>query len=61
MDLFAFHDPVIKVVVEVTISNLEMEVFEDCSVIHQVETVVNVEVLLLCKDKGVFDQLVEGH
>ena len=61
MDLFEFHDTVIKVVVEVTISNLEMEVFEDCSVIHQVETVVNVEVLLLCKDKGVFDQLVEGH
>jgi hypothetical protein len=61
LDLFALHDPVVKVVVEVAISNLEMQVLEDCRVVHQVQAVVHVEAFLLCQDQGVLDQLLQGH
>jgi hypothetical protein len=60
-DLFAFHDPVINIVVEITIANLEMEVFKDSGIIHKVEAVVNIEVFLLGQDQCVFYQFIKGY
>lgn len=37
-----------------------MQIFEDSSVLHQVETVVDVKSFLLRQDKGVADQFRVG-
>ena len=60
-DLFAFHDPVINIVVEITIANLEMEVFKDSGIIHEVEAVVNIEVFFFGQNQRIFDQFIKGY
>jgi hypothetical protein len=60
-DFFAFHDPVINVIVEVTIANLEMEVLKYSGIVHKVEAVVDIEVFLFGQDQCVFDQFIKGH
>ena len=47
LDFFALHDPVVKVVVQVSVSNLEVQVLEHCCVVHQIQAVVHVVALLL--------------
>lgn len=60
LDLALFHDPVVNVVVQDSISSLEMQVLEGCRVVHQVQTVVHVVSLLLGQDQGVLDQFLIG-
>lgn len=60
-DLFAVHDPVVHVVVEFTIAHLEVQVFEGSRIVHQVQTVVDVEPLFLCQDQRILDQFYVGH
>ena len=60
-DFFAFHDPVINVIVEVTIANLEMEVLKYSGIVHKVEAVVDIKVFLFGQDQCVFDQFIKGH
>jgi hypothetical protein len=51
--LAALHDPVVHIVVEVAVSHLEVQLFEEGSVFHDVETVVHIEPLFLGEDQGV--------
>lgn len=60
-DFLALHDPVVKIVVEMSVSHLEVQILEDCGVVHQVEAVVDVEAVALGQDQCVADQIAVLH
>jgi hypothetical protein len=55
----AFHDPVVKVIIQIAVSHLEMQFLEHGGVVHQVETIVHIEALDLGQNKGILDQHVK--
>lgn len=56
--LLALHDPVVEVVVEVSVADLEVQVIEDECVVHEVEAVVDVVAELLGEDECVLDEFL---
>lgn len=61
VNLLVFHDPIIEIVVQVTIALLEVQFFEGRGVLHQIQAVVHIAVEFLGHDQGIVDQLLVGH
>jgi hypothetical protein len=45
-----FQDPIVKVVVEDSISSLEVQILEDGCVVHEIQAVVDIVALLFGED-----------
>ena len=60
LDFLFLHHPVVQIVVEDAIACLKMKIFEGCWVVHQVETVIDIETLLFSQNKGISNQIIVG-
>mmetsp|Transcript_62819 Transcript_62819/g.132646 ORF Transcript_62819/g.132646 Transcript_62819/m.132646 type:complete len:304 (-) Transcript_62819:653-1564(-) len=52
--------PVVEVVLQVTITHAELQLLQKAVVLHDVQSVEDVEVVLLGEDEGIVHQLVQG-
>lgn len=53
--MLSFHDPIVQVIVQMSISFLEVKFLEDGSIFHYIQTVVNVATNILGKDQGILN------
>lgn len=53
--------PVVEIVLQIPVTDPELEILEDSLVFHEIQAVVDIHLLLLGESKGVLEEVEDGN